>query len=144
MESPPPDRTLDPLLDARAAHLAALTRRVEAEAERIAAETAAAELALRRERLLLGVFLLAIVLVPAAALLDPALLQALGAGGLLVGWSSWTTQSSTSPARLRYRSWRIVFRVDHEEAVATVCVIGDREDGICYEEAKRRAEATCR
>lgn len=38
------------------------------------------------------------------------------------------------------RSWRIVFRVDKSETVATVCVIGDREDGACYEEAKKRAD----
>jgi mRNA interferase RelE/StbE len=38
------------------------------------------------------------------------------------------------------RNWRIVFRVDQTETVATVCVIGDREDGACYEEAKRRAD----
>lgn len=49
----------------------------------------------------------------------------------LVGWRKITVGN---------RSWRIVFRVDRDEAVATVCVIGDREDGICYEEAKRRAD----
>lgn len=38
------------------------------------------------------------------------------------------------------RDWRIVFRVDNDERVATVCVIGNREDGECYEEAKRRAD----
>lgn len=38
------------------------------------------------------------------------------------------------------RNWRIVFRVDPEETVATICVIGDREDSACYEEAQRRAE----
>jgi mRNA interferase RelE/StbE len=37
------------------------------------------------------------------------------------------------------RDWRIVFRVDKAETVATVCVIGDRDDGACYEEAKKRA-----
>lgn len=49
----------------------------------------------------------------------------------LVGWRKITVGN---------RNWRIVFRVDRDEAVATVCVIGDREDGICYEEAKRRAD----
>jgi mRNA interferase RelE/StbE len=39
------------------------------------------------------------------------------------------------------RNWRIVFRVDADETVATVCVVGDREDAACYEEAKRRAAA---
>lgn len=38
------------------------------------------------------------------------------------------------------RDWRIVFRVDSAETTATVCVIGDREDGDCYEEAKKRAD----
>lgn len=38
------------------------------------------------------------------------------------------------------RNWRIVFRVDPKETVATICVIGDRDDGACYEEARRRAE----
>lgn len=49
----------------------------------------------------------------------------------LVGWRKVTVGN---------RNWRIVFRVDREEEVATVCVIGDREDGVCYEEAKRRAD----
>jgi mRNA interferase RelE/StbE len=49
----------------------------------------------------------------------------------LVGWRKITVGN---------RNWRIVFRVDRDEAIATVCVIGDREDGICYEEAKRRAD----
>lgn len=38
------------------------------------------------------------------------------------------------------RNWRIVFRVNPEETVATVCVIGDREDEACYEEAHKRAK----
>lgn len=38
------------------------------------------------------------------------------------------------------RDWRIVFRVDEAQAVATVCAIGSRDDGVCYEEAKKRAE----
>ena len=49
----------------------------------------------------------------------------------LVGWRKITVGNRNS---------RIVFRVDRDEAVATICVIGDREDGICYEEAKRRAD----
>jgi mRNA interferase RelE/StbE len=49
----------------------------------------------------------------------------------LVGWRKITVGN---------RNWRIVSRVDRDEAVATICVIGDREDGICYEEAKRRAD----
>jgi mRNA interferase RelE/StbE len=49
----------------------------------------------------------------------------------LVGWRKITVGN---------RNWRMVFRVDRDEAVATICVIGDREDGLCYEEAKRRAD----
>lgn len=48
----------------------------------------------------------------------------------LVGWRKITVGN---------RDWRIVFRVDRAETVATVCVIGDRDDGACYEEAKKRA-----
>lgn len=48
----------------------------------------------------------------------------------LVGWRKLTTGD---------RDWRIVFRVDRAETVATVCVIGDRDDGACYEEAQKRA-----
>ena len=49
----------------------------------------------------------------------------------LVGWRKITVGN---------RNWRIVFRVDKDETVATICVIGDREDSVCYEEAKRRAD----
>jgi mRNA interferase RelE/StbE len=52
-------------------------------------------------------------------------------GRNLVGWRKITVGN---------RNWRIVFRVDKEETVATVCVIGDREDAACYEEAQRRAQ----
>lgn len=51
----------------------------------------------------------------------------------LVGWRKATVGN---------RNWRIVFRVDKEETVATICVVGDREDAACYEEARRRAERT--
>lgn len=49
----------------------------------------------------------------------------------LVGWRKITVGN---------RNWRIVFRVDRNETVATICVIGDREDAACYEEARRRAQ----
>jgi mRNA interferase RelE/StbE len=49
----------------------------------------------------------------------------------LVGWRKITVGN---------RNWRIVFRVDKDETVATVCVVGDREDAACYEEAQRRAQ----
>lgn len=52
-------------------------------------------------------------------------------GRNLVGWRKLT---------VGYRNWRIVFRVNHEQTVATICVIGDREDATCYEEAERRAK----
>jgi mRNA interferase RelE/StbE len=50
-------------------------------------------------------------------------------GKNLVGWRKLTVGN---------RNWRIVFRVERD--VATVCVIGDREDAACYEEAQRRAK----
>ncbi len=49
----------------------------------------------------------------------------------LVGWRKITVGN---------RDWRIVFQVDKAESVATICVIGDRDDGACYEEAKKRAD----
>lgn len=52
-------------------------------------------------------------------------------GRNLVGWRKITVGN---------RNWRIVFRVSNDETVATVCVIGDREDAACYEEAQRRAQ----
>ena len=52
-------------------------------------------------------------------------------GKNLVGWRKLTVGN---------RDWRIVFRVNRENTVATICVIGDREDAACYEEAKRRAQ----
>jgi mRNA interferase RelE/StbE len=52
-------------------------------------------------------------------------------GRNLVGWRKITVGN---------RNWRVVFRVDREETVATVCVIGDREDAACYEEAQRRTQ----
>ena len=39
------------------------------------------------------------------------------------------------------RNWRIIFATDSEETVATVWVIGDRNDGACYEEAQRRVQS---
>jgi mRNA interferase RelE/StbE len=39
------------------------------------------------------------------------------------------------------RNWRIVFTTNYEESIATVWVIGDREDSACYAEAQRRIEA---
>lgn len=50
----------------------------------------------------------------------------------LAGWRKLTVGN---------RDWRIVFQVDRAETVATVCVIGDRDDGACYEEAKKRADS---
>jgi len=40
------------------------------------------------------------------------------------------------------RTWRIVFKTDPAETVATIWVIGDRDDNACYEEATRRVQAT--
>ncbi len=39
------------------------------------------------------------------------------------------------------RDWRIIFTTSPDETVATVWVIGDREDAACYEEAQRRVDA---
>jgi mRNA interferase RelE/StbE len=36
------------------------------------------------------------------------------------------------------RNWRIIFTTDPEETVATVWVIGDRDDAACYADAERR------
>jgi mRNA interferase RelE/StbE len=43
-------------------------------------------------------------------------------GRELTGWRKLTVGD---------RNWRIVFRVNPDETVATVCVIGDREDSAC-------------
>jgi mRNA interferase RelE/StbE len=39
------------------------------------------------------------------------------------------------------RNWRIIFTTDPGETVATIWVIGDRNDSACYEAALRRVEA---
>jgi mRNA interferase RelE/StbE len=39
------------------------------------------------------------------------------------------------------RNWRIIFTMDHAETVATVWVVGDRNDFECYEAAQRRVQA---
>jgi mRNA interferase RelE/StbE len=39
------------------------------------------------------------------------------------------------------RNWRIIFTTDPEQTVATVWVIGDRDDAACYEDAQRRIQA---
>jgi mRNA interferase RelE/StbE len=39
------------------------------------------------------------------------------------------------------RNWRIIFTTDPGETVATIWVIGDRDDSACYEEALHRVEA---
>jgi mRNA interferase RelE/StbE len=36
------------------------------------------------------------------------------------------------------RDWRIIFRMNTDDTVATVWVIGDRNDSECYQEAVRR------
>lgn len=36
------------------------------------------------------------------------------------------------------RDWRIIFTMNADEMVATVWVIGDRDDSACYEDAERR------
>ncbi len=39
------------------------------------------------------------------------------------------------------RNWRIIFTMNHAETVATVWVIGDRDDAACYQSAYRRVQA---
>ena len=39
------------------------------------------------------------------------------------------------------RNWRTIFTTDPDEKVATIWVIGDRDDNACYEDALRRVEA---
>ena|SRR5438067_7117526 len=39
------------------------------------------------------------------------------------------------------RNWRIVFKMNANDTVATVWVIGDRNDSACYEDAVRRLKA---
>lgn len=39
------------------------------------------------------------------------------------------------------RDWRIIFTVDPADTVATVWVIGDRDDAACYDDAQRRLDA---
>ncbi|MFN8593548.1 MAG: hypothetical protein U0031_18975 [Thermomicrobiales bacterium] len=36
------------------------------------------------------------------------------------------------------RNWHILFTIDADETVATIWVIGDRDDDECYKEAQRR------
>lgn len=40
------------------------------------------------------------------------------------------------------RTWRIIFTTDPGDTVATVWVIGDRDDARCYEDALRRVQAS--
>ena len=53
-------------------------------------------------------------------------------GGGLTGWRKIVVGD---------RNWRIIFTIDAEETVATVWVIGNREDSECYQDAQRRVRA---
>lgn len=53
-------------------------------------------------------------------------------GGELAGWRKIVVGD---------RNWRILFTTDPQETVATVWVIGDRDDARCYAEAERRIRA---
>jgi mRNA interferase RelE/StbE len=53
-------------------------------------------------------------------------------GGSLTGWRKIVVGD---------RNWRIIFTTNVQETVATVWVIGDREDSVCYDEAQRRIAA---
>ncbi|HVC34055.1 MAG TPA: type II toxin-antitoxin system RelE/ParE family toxin [Chloroflexota bacterium] len=50
-------------------------------------------------------------------------------GGGLAGWRKIVVGD---------RHWRIIFTTDPDDTVATVWVIGDRDDAACYEVAERR------
>ena len=53
-------------------------------------------------------------------------------GGRLTGWRKIVVGD---------RNWRIVFRMNPEETIAVVWVIGDRDDAECYEIAQQRVQA---
>lgn len=53
-------------------------------------------------------------------------------GGGLTGWRKIVVGD---------RNWRVIFTTDRDNSVATVWVIGDREDAECYAEAARRVDA---
>jgi mRNA interferase RelE/StbE len=53
-------------------------------------------------------------------------------GGGLTGWRKIVVGD---------RNWRIIFTMNDSETVATVWVIGDRDDAACYEDARRRVNA---
>jgi mRNA interferase RelE/StbE len=53
-------------------------------------------------------------------------------GRSLVGWRKIVVGD---------RGWRIIFTMNTQETVATIWVIGDREDAECYEQAERRVQA---
>ncbi|HTE84127.1 MAG TPA: type II toxin-antitoxin system RelE/ParE family toxin [Dehalococcoidia bacterium] len=50
-------------------------------------------------------------------------------GASLTGWRKMVAGD---------RNWRIIFTTDPNDTVATVWVIGDRDDSECYEDAERR------
>src|SRR6266508_5003000 len=52
-------------------------------------------------------------------------------GGGLTGWRKIVGD----------RNWRMIFTTDPQERVATVWVIGDRDDAACYRDAQRRVQA---
>ena len=39
------------------------------------------------------------------------------------------------------RDWRIIFTIDPADTIATVVVIGDRADAICYQQTQKRLAA---
>lgn len=56
----------------------------------------------------------------------------LALGGGLTGWRKIVVGD---------RTWRIIFTINPEETVATVWVVGDRDDAECYDDAERRVRA---
>ncbi len=53
-------------------------------------------------------------------------------GGGLTGWRKIVVGD---------RNWRILFTMNPEETIATVWVIGDRDDAECYQVAQHRLQA---
>jgi mRNA interferase RelE/StbE len=53
-------------------------------------------------------------------------------GGGLTGWRKIVVGD---------RNWRIIFTMNDDDTIATVWVIGDRDDVACYEDATRRIRA---
>lgn len=68
----------------------------------------------------------------------------LEAGGADIGQPLGRNLRSWRKIVVGNRNWRIVFRASPDGEVATVCVVGDRDDEQCYVEAERRVAGSDR